>query len=312
MPSGAVSVSLNTPYQHPLPRFRLVPKIKHVNVSKETKSTLAILLRPSIVLWKLVFRRSRSTGNTTFTDVASSLPETVAIVDNASPTACMGPKRVRFDDQPLISSRTTLTKRPRRSPRSPRRPCLVVRRYGDPYAKSSESSFDADSQSIYEDCLSDYPGLQADLQALAYRGYIEERRIEDSRKSEFFETEFGATKFDRRGYGHYCLSKCIDKQREDSRTPKKLVFEHPAHLPWPSRAPPLPSFELPEWARPLPPLPTPVPSPPRPLFRRLQKCIVDEIENAIVVLIIGLFIHACIFLYFLYDVFTRGLVPSED
>ncbi|KIJ07029.1 hypothetical protein PAXINDRAFT_103139 [Paxillus involutus ATCC 200175] len=316
MLSRTVSVSQNTPGRRPLPRFRLVPKIKRGDVSKETKATLAILLRPSTLPWKLILRRSRSAGHSpspsTETLVASSSSETLTLDEDTPPPVYTGPKRVRFHDQPLVFSRKMLAKRPKSGSQSPQRPCLVVRRYGDPYATSSESSRDTDSQSIYEDCLSNYPGFRLDIQTLEDRKSFEAQLIEESRTSDFFETEYGYTRFDRTGYRHYCLSICFDKQREASRAPKKLVFEHPAHLPWPSRAPPSPTFELPEWAQPLPPLPASVPPPPRPLLKRLQKCIVDEVENAIVVLIIGLFIHACIFLYFLYDVFTRGLVPSDD
>ncbi|KIK92284.1 hypothetical protein PAXRUDRAFT_830093 [Paxillus rubicundulus Ve08.2h10] len=317
MLSRRVTVSQNATGRRPLPRFRLVPKIKRGDASKETKATLAILLRPSTLVWKLVLRHFRSTGrspsSSTETLVASSSSETATLVGGASPPVYTGPKRVRFHDQPLVFSPKMLAKRPKSgSPRSPQRPCLVVRRYDNPYTAFSESSRDTDSQSIYEDCLSDYPGFLLDIQTLEDSEYFQAQLREESRTSDFFETEFGYTKFDRTGYRHYCLSICFDKQREASRAPKKLVFEHPAHLPWPSRAPPSPTFEPPEWDRPWPALPASVSPPPRPLLKRLQKCIVDEVENAIVVLMVGLFIHACIFLYFLYDVFTRGLVPSDD
>ncbi|KIJ64370.1 hypothetical protein HYDPIDRAFT_28813 [Hydnomerulius pinastri MD-312] len=328
MLARAVSVSHITPTRRPTPRFQALPKIKRVKMSKGARATLAIILRPSATLWKPLSRRLRSTWptntntNTTSTStstststpssstdtlVGSTSVETVTLSDGTSSTEYTGPKKVRFDDQPLIFSPKLLAKRPRRaSCRSPERPCLVVRRYSDPYTKSPEATTGADVASIYEDCLFDYLGFKADLQALEDREYLDERRIEDSRTSAFYETEFGVTKFDRVGYAQDCLSKWIDKQREAERAPKKLVLEDPAHLPWPSRALPSVSFERPDWARPRPPKPTPVLPSPRSLIERVQTRIVDEFENAVVVLSIGLLIYTCLFLYFLYDVFTRG------
>lgn len=173
--------------------------------------------------------------------------------------------------------------------------------------KPPKPPLEADCRSVYEDCLSDYPGCLADLQV------FEGDERSDIRRSEFYETESGIATFDRTGYANYCLSKWLDKQREEARAPRKLVFEDPVLLPWPSRTLPPPSSNPPDLACPMPPpRPSPICRPPRSLPRRIWKLVEDELQNAIVVLIIGLFIHICLFLFLLYDILTRGLIPSDD
>lgn len=172
-----------------------------------------------------------------------------------------------------------------------------------------EPPLEPDSRSVYEDCLSDHPGFLADLQVLESDERPDTRPLERIRRSEFYETESGIALFDRTGYANHCLSSWLDKQREEA---KKLVFEDPVRLPWAHRTLSPPSSDPHGVACLMPPLPTPISRPPRSLPRRVWKYIEDELQNAIVVLIIGLFIHICLFLFLLYDILTRGLIPLDD
>lgn len=179
--------------------------------------------------------------------------------------------------------------------------------------KPTKPPLEADCRSVYEDCLSDYPGFLADLQVLEADERSNTRPLRCIRRSEFYETESGIAIFDRTGYANYCLSRWLDKQREEARTPRKLVFEDPVLLPWPSRTlSPPPSSSPSDVARPMPPLPSLVCRPPRSRTLHMWKHIEDELQNALVVLIIGLFIHICLFLFLLYDILRRGLIPSDD
>lgn len=180
--------------------------------------------------------------------------------------------------------------------------------------KLSKPPLETDCRSVYEDCLSDYPGCLADLQVLEGDERSDTGPLKCIRRSEFYETEFGIATFDRTGYANYCLSRWLDKQREEeARAPRKLVFEDPALLPWPSRTLPPPSRTLLDVACSMPPpLSSPICRPPPSLPRRILKHVEDELQNALVVLFIGLFIHICLFLFLLYDILTRGLIPSDD
>ncbi|KAH7882767.1 hypothetical protein F5I97DRAFT_316633 [Phlebopus sp. FC_14] len=307
MLARTVSASHNAPGRRFTPRYQLFPKVKRVKLSRETKPTLALLLRPSSFSWKRLFHRIRSSRSRSSTDIdtivasTSSESETTTLVDTKSEYT--GPKKVRFDDEPKVFFQKSRIRIPKASSqRKAERPCLVVRKFGDLYALSKGDA-DSDSESIYEDCASDYVGLKADLEALEDREFLKQLQIEEARTSLFYETEFGCTAFDRKAYAHYCLGKFLDKQREEAWSPKKPVFENPV---LPTRTLPAISFELPEWARPRP-MPVQVTPPPRPLLERIHKRIVDEIENAVVVLIIGITIHTCIYAFFFYKVFTRGL-----
>lgn len=171
---------------------------------------------------------------------------------------------------------------------------------------------EADCRSVYEDCLSDHPGFLVDLHVLEGDEPSNTRSLECVRRSEFYETESGIATFDRIGYANYCLSRWLDKQREEARAPRKLVFEDPVLLPWPSRTLPPRSSSTLDAACPMPSLPSPTYTSSRSLPRRICKYVEDELQNAIVVLTIGLFIHMCLFLFLLYDILTRGLIPSDE
>lgn len=177
-------------------------------------------------------------------------------------------------------------------------------------------SRETDAQSVYEDCLSHHPGFIVDLHALEGDDPLDARSCRRSRRSEFYEMESGIAMFDRTGYANYCLGRWLDKQREEARAPRRLVFEDPALLPWPSRTQPLPlpppSRDPSAVVRPVPSLPAPVCRPSKSLAWRMYRYIEDELHNAVAVLIIGLFIHICLLVFLVYDVLTRGLIPSDE
>jgi len=60
--AGALPVLNIPPCRQHLSRFQLAPKLKCAKISREAKSFIAFLLRPS---WKRVFCRLRNTGSTT-------------------------------------------------------------------------------------------------------------------------------------------------------------------------------------------------------------------------------------------------------
>lgn len=133
------------------------------------------------------------------------------------------------------------------------------------------------------------------------------------RRSDFYEIEDGVAVFDRAGYANYCLSKRLDKQREEAWSPKKRVSEDPVLLPSPTLPPPPPPPSNPSnICRSVRPSPAAVSRPPRSLPLRIWKYIDDEFHNAIFVLTVGLFIHLCLYIFLVYDILTRGFFPSDD
>ncbi|KAG6377722.1 hypothetical protein JVT61DRAFT_14493 [Boletus reticuloceps] len=275
---------------------------------------LDIILRPSLQLCKLALGRSalialRRSKKTVIPgdDTSSTSPETLK-------------KRVRFNEQPITISRRSFFERCRKNySSSPTRSCLVIRLNDDPCHNPSESPpLETDDRSVYEDCLSDHPGFLTDLQIFDGSEPLDTRSPRRIRRSEFYETETGIATFDRTGYANYCLSRWLDKQREEAQAPKKLVFEDPVFLPWSNPTLSPPSRHSSGAACPMPPplppppLPRSIYRPPRSLPRRIWTYVEDELQNAIVVFIIGLFIHICLFLFLLYDILTRGLIPSDD
>ena len=183
---------------------------------------------------------------------------------------------------------------------------LREQRYSELSTPTSEDAANCDSSSIYEDCVCGARCSYADVVPPEHGRLIQRLNSPDYRLTFLYE------EFDGPAYGQYCLAKYLDKQRAEMMGPQKLVFEHPSLLPWPSRThPPTETFELPTLPATADPPPAVIISPPRSRLQRLQQCIVDELENAVAVLCIGLIIYTCIFLFFLYNVFTRGLLRSH-
>ena len=169
---------------------------------------------------------------------------------------------------------------------------------------SDEHAAGSDSASIYEDCVCDASCSHTHLVELG--GLLLQRLNSPDTRLPFL-----CEAFDAPAYGHHCLAKYLERQREETMGPQKLVFEHPSLLPWPSRS--LPSTDscgASSSTAAHPPQTATIP-PPHHRLQRLQQCIVDEFENAVAVLCIGFIIYTCLFLFFLYNTFTRGLLRSH-
>ncbi|KAG8215495.1 hypothetical protein J3R82DRAFT_9128 [Butyriboletus roseoflavus] len=307
MPAKPAITNYDSPSRRPIQRFRFVRNAKHMDV-EDAMMALDIIIRPSLQLC-----RKLAIGSSILAALRRSPKKVIPGDNNPSSTSSITPKKkVRFTERPVTISRKGFFEKCRKdSGSSPARSCLVIREHDAVRCQPQKLPLEADCRSVYEDCLLDYPGFLVDLQVL------EGDERSDTpfgcvRRSEFYETESGIATFDRTGYANYCLSRWIDKQREEARAPRKLVFEDPVLLPWPSRTLPPPSSGSLEMSCPMPPLPSPIYRPPRSLPRRMWRYIEDELQNAIVVLIIGLFIHICLFLFLLYDILTRGLIPSDE
>ncbi|KAF8553274.1 hypothetical protein OG21DRAFT_1485540 [Imleria badia] len=252
-----------SPSRHPTPRFRLSRNAKHLDMDmKDAKVALAIIIRPSLRLWKLALGCSALTA-------LKRHKKLVLLGDDTSSTTSVTPKkRVRFDERPVTISRRGFFERCRKdSSSSPARPCLVIRLHDGVCHEPPEPRLGIDNHSIYEDCLSDHPGFLADLQVEGGE-HSDTRPLKCVRRSEFYETESGIATFDRTGYANYCFSMWLDKQREELRAPKKLVFEEPVFLPWRTLSPP--SSNTQNVACPVPPPPAPIRRPPRSLLRRIS------------------------------------------
>lgn len=315
---------------------------------KDVKVALDIIIRPSLQLWTLAPGRSVLT-------VFKRPKKTALLCDNTSSTSSLTPKVLRYhglkgshETDLLSRKRFALTRnlsqsRARVSLKDAEGiPALLLHalvslsvyvspspfRYSsfnqlqescDAYTKSPEPALETDASSIYEDCLSDHPDFLVDLQALEGGEHVG-TRPKGIRKSEFYEMESGIAMFDRAGYASYCLSRWLDKQREDTRAQQERVFDGPALVSWPRRALSLapPTSSPPDGARPMPPLALAPPAPvrvcqqPRSLPWRTCKYIEDELQNAMVIIFIGLFIHICLFLFLVYDILKRGFAPSDD
>ncbi|KAI6030042.1 hypothetical protein EDC04DRAFT_116555 [Pisolithus marmoratus] len=307
----ALSALSSAPCRRFMSRFQLVPKLKCAKISKEAKSFPAFLLSPT---WNRASYRLRCEGSATTltTTLTSSSCETETLVDDGveSSSDLVYRKKVRFDDEPAIFFRKSRITTPKGSPsKSPERPCLA-RRCSELSSPSDDAS-DGDSQSNYEDCACDFTCSNSDLTESGNRQLVQRLRPKDSLSYFIYEMESGAVEFDEQGYGHYCLTKYLDKQRAKMMSPQPITFEHPALLPWPSDNCDV-SPEIPRPPAYIPAsYPQPVISPPRSRFQRLQQCIVDEIENAVAILCIGVIVYTCIFVFFLYRVFTGGLLRSH-
>lgn len=320
--------------------FRFPRNAKRVDMN-DAKLALNIIIRPSLQLWKLALGRS---------GILTTLkrpPKSASLCDSASSTSSISLKVLSMSrckdtlGANCISRRVfdlmiSLSQFPAGASLRDGRRILVrhlhvpaslfayvtpsfsdyhlcsnrLQENGDTYKNFPSSPLKTDCPSVYEDCLSDYPDLEV-FESNQPLGTRWSKRI---RRSEFYQMESGIAMFDQAGYASYCLSRWLEKQREETRGPKKRVFEDPALLSQPSRTLPLPppSSDQLDISRPVPQLSTPVCRSMQSFPWRMCKHIEDELQNAIVVLVIGLFIHICLFLFLVYDILTRGFIPSDD
>lgn len=277
-----------------MPSLKL-PKSKAAKARSEAKAFLVHQLRSP---WKHAvcrLRKSRPTTTAAPSIVSSSSSET--LIDDSSSGSSSRRKSVRFDDEPTVFFRKSRIRTPKRSSiKLPERPCLL-RRPGDVSTPTEEETPHCDVESIYEDCICDLVS-PVDVAAELERVRL---RHKESRRPFFYASDSGTINFDRVSYGQYCLSKYIEKERRSP--PLKLVL-HP--LP---PSPVIKEFKPLSFPRPTPR--PPADTSPRSPIRCVQQCIVDEFENAVVVLAIGLTIYTCIFLFFLYNVFVRLFSRSQ-
>jgi hypothetical protein len=168
----------------------------------------------------------------------------------------------------------------------------------DRFAESP--SDDADDVSVYDDCLSTYPGFLQDFEDL-----LERERLQQ------MNTELGCTETDPQDYLWYCLSSYAEKKRrEEIEGWRKVVYDHPMTLRWPSR-------EIAE--RPVeftPSFPTTPPRlfvpEPEPVILNWHQRIACDITDMLVVLCIGLTIHLCIYIFGLYCFFTGVFLDDDE
>jgi hypothetical protein len=164
---------------------------------------------------------------------------------------------------------------------------------------------------MYEDCLTTYPGFFQDYEDLLEREHLKQMKIENSRSPSWRLTEFGCTKIDPQDYLSYCWSKYTEKKRrKDIEGWRKVVYDHPMTLRWPSR-------EIAE--RPVESPPCILVTPPRLFVPQLEPVILTwyqriacDVTDMLVVLCIGLAVHLCIYMFGLYCFFSGVFGDDEE
>ncbi|KAG2143639.1 hypothetical protein DEU56DRAFT_910771 [Suillus clintonianus] len=275
--------------------------------------SVALLLRSSssAFSWKRLVRRSRK--NKSFQDaeaptgdISSSSSET--LVGSPMEEKLISPKMVRFDDSPTYFG----GKRRIKSPKSPThkgalRSCLIINNT-DPFMELL--SDDDDDVSAYEDCRNYYPGFVQDMEDLVEREYLKRIQIEESRTPAWQLTEFGCTKMDRQDYVSHCFRMEAErKARQEAEGLRKVVYDHPMTLRWPSREITERPVEAPPVIVIVPPRPL-VPDP-APVILNWRQEIARDIIEMFITLCIGLTIHMCIYILGIYCYFT-GVYLDDD
>lgn len=202
------------------------------------------------------------------------------------------------------------------------RPCLVVNvgalfllfflrsclQKSDPFADFL--SDDTDDVSVYEDCLSTYPGFFQDYEDLLEREHLKQMEKEKSRSFSWQLTEFGCTT-DRQDYLSSCWSIYTEKKRQkEIEGWRKVVYDHPMTLRWPSREITERPVESPPFILATPPrlfVPEPVP-----VILTWHQRIACDITDMLVVLCIGVTIHICIYIFSLYCFFSGDFGDDEE
>jgi hypothetical protein len=179
----------------------------------------------------------------------------------------------------------------------------------DPLEESLSDA--ADDVTVYKDCLSTYPGFFQDYEDLLEREHLKQMKIENSRSPSWQLTEFGCTKVDPQDYLSYCLSKYAEKKRrKEIEGWRKVVYDHPMTLRWPSRE----ILERPTESPPCIPV-TPlrlfVPQP-EPVILTWHQQIACDITDMLVGLCIGLTVYLCIYLLGLYCFFSGVFGNDEE
>ncbi|OJA18676.1 hypothetical protein AZE42_08855 [Rhizopogon vesiculosus] len=287
-----------------------IPRFKNTTSSR----SIAVILRPwssSSFSWRRFLLPSRKKQSFHDSEVFiaddSSSVSSVTLVGSPTEETCTSPKMVRFNDSPAYFSAKQRIKTPKSlTKKVALRSCLVVHK-PNPFTESL--SDDADDISVYEDCLSTYPGFSQDFEDLLEREHLKQMKIENSRPPSWQLTEFGY--MDTQDYLSYCRSRYAEKKRQKEIEDRwKVVYDHPMTLRWPSR-------EIAE--RPVKSPPSILATPPRlfvpqpaPVILSWRQRIVCDITDMLVVLCIGLAIHGCIYTLGLYCFFTGVFLDDEE
>lgn len=300
--------SLKSPKAFSRPVLRItVPTVENTTPWR----TMALVLqspRSSTFSWRRLFRKNKTSrdGETYPTEDPAS-PSSETLVESPTEEKPSSPKVVRFDDTPTYF-RTRHRIKPHKSstPKGALRSCLVINNT-DPFKELL--SDDDDDVSVYEDCLTSYPGFFKDMEDLFEREYLKQMEIEKSRSS-WELTEFGCTKIDPQEYLSSCLAKQAERKlREDIEGRRKVVYDHPMTLRWPSR-------EITERPVKKPPIISMTPPPrfvpnPTPVILSWHQQIASDIFDMLISLCIGLTIQMCICILGIYCFFSDIFSDEE-
>ncbi|KAG2131870.1 hypothetical protein BD769DRAFT_593790 [Suillus cothurnatus] len=288
-----------------------IPKIKNTTPWR----TMALVLQPSkssTFSWRRLLRPSRKNksfrdGETNLTDDPAS-PSSETLVGSPIEEKLTSPKLVRFDDSPTyirISRRIKPHNSP--TPKGALRSCLVINNT-DPFQELF--SDDGDEVSVYEDCLTSYPGFFKDMEDLLEREHLKQMEIEKSRSPSWELSEFGCTKMDPQEYLSSCLAKHAEKKlRQDIEGWRKVVYDHPMTLRWPSRE----IIERPVKESPIISITPPCLLIPEhtPITLNWHQQIKSDIIDMLLSLCLGLTIYTCIFIWGIYCFFS-GIFLDEE
>ncbi|KAH7924986.1 hypothetical protein BV22DRAFT_1195478 [Leucogyrophana mollusca] len=295
--AAGTMIATTSPYRNPILRIKLLQKIKLPGGGNASRARLL-----SLKSWLRRLRGSAvSLDETLVGDMSSSSSSTLV---ESPRTRVDGDEKkekvVRFADYPTYLG-PRKHRRGRRASFGPKRTCMVKTEAAAYYHDSS----DDDEDSVYEDCLSHYVGFEHDYEELLNRECY--ASIERSKRQAWQLRQVEPGLFDPEEYASECFSKFL--KARDNPSPRKLVFEHPATLPWPSRVTPPP---IPKCEPPPPPLAfTLAPGVeyiPQAWHVRLR----DRIEGEIIVCSIGLLFHFCLLLYFIYHVIFHVILRCGD
>lgn len=275
--------------------------------------TIALVLqssKSSAFSWRRLLRKNKSfrNGETHLTEDLASPSSSETLVGSPIEERVTSPKSVRFDDSPTyFRARRRIKPHKSPTPKGALRSCLVINNT-DPFKEFL--SDDNDDVSIYEDCLTSYPGFFKDMEDLLEREHLQQMKIEQSRSPSWDVTEFGCTKIDPQEYLSSCLARQAErKARQDIEGWRKVVYDHPMTLRWPSREITERPVEKPSIipltpARPFVPAPTPV-------VLNWHQQMASDIIDMLVSLCIGLTIHVCICILGIYCLFSGVFMDEE-
>jgi hypothetical protein len=134
--------------------------------------------------------------------------------------------------------------------------------------------------------------------------------IEKSRSPSWELTEFGCTKINPQEYLSSCMARQAErKKRQDIEEWRKVVYDHPMTLRWPSREIAERPVEKPS-VIPMTPARLSVPAP-TPVILNWHQQITSDAIDMLISLCIGLTIHMCIYILGIYCFFSGVFLDEE-